>query len=148
SDSKITFFSTSKPGKKNNIHTIHLESPFEEKSNLLSFEPWQQTTYTSSIYPKSATQKSKTYQWMRGKHYRNYFGIPIEAPVAYLDTLFGGVTPTIAGGGSQSESLRLVNKNGNEFVMRALKKNPTRFLQSIFKDQNAIVNFSDTYAEK
>lgn len=148
SASKITFFSTSKPGKTNNIHTIHLESPFEEKSNLLSFEPWQQTTYTSSIYPKSATQKSKTYQWMLGKHYRNYFGIPIEAPVAYLDTLFGGVTPTIAGGGSQSESLRLVNKNGNEFVMRALKKNPTRFLQSIFKDQNAIVNFSDTYAEK
>jgi hypothetical protein len=64
-----------------------------------------------------------------------------------LDTLWR-LKPTIEGGGHQSRSLRLEDKNGREFVMRALRKSATRFLQSVaFKDQSVEKDFRDTYAE-
>ena len=65
-----------------------------------------------------------------------------------LDTLFGGLKPTRAGGGHQSKSLRLTDNNGKEYVMRALKKSASRFLQSVaFKDQYVEKEFEKTYAE-
>src|SRR3970282_448944 len=74
--------------------------------------------------------------------------MPIAAKTATLDTLFGGLKPKRAGGGHQSKSLQLVDKNGKEYVMRAIKKSASRFLQAVaFKDQFVANEFEDTYAE-
>lgn len=106
------------------------------------------TTTTTSIYSKEMTQKSIFHKFLFGLHYRKYYSLPIEAKTATLDTLFGGVKPTKEGGGHQSKSLRLVDANGKEYVMRALKKSTSRFLQSVvFKDQFVLNQFDDTYAE-
>ena len=42
----------------------------------------------------------------------------------------GGLVPLKRGGGQQSKSLRLEDKNGRQFVMRALKKSTIKFLQA------------------
>lgn len=47
----------------------------------------------TSVYPESLTQKSKVYTWLWGDHYRKYYSMPIEAKVATLDTLKGGLSP-------------------------------------------------------
>jgi hypothetical protein len=105
-------------------------------------------TTTTSIYSNEMTQKSIFHKFLFGKHYRKYYSLPIEAKTATLDTLFGGVKPVREGGGHQSKSLRLVDANGKEYVMRALKKSTSRFLQSVvFKDQFVLNQFDDTYAE-
>jgi hypothetical protein len=105
-------------------------------------------TTTTSIYSKEMTQKSIFHKFLFGQHYRKYYSLPIEAKTATLDTLFGGVSPTREGGGHQSKSLRLVDSNGKEYVMRALKKSTSRFLQSVvFKDQFVLNQFENTYAE-
>lgn len=106
-------------------------------------------TTISSVYTKEMTNKSWFHNWFLGKHYQEYYSIPIEAKTATLDTLFGGLKPTQAGGGHQSKSLRLKNADGKEYAMRALKKSAARFLQSVaFKDQYVEKEFEDTYAEK
>ncbi|TGD59525.1 metallophosphoesterase [Flavobacterium humi] len=102
----------------------------------------------ATVYTEKMTDKSKFYTFLWGQHYRKYYSTPVEAPNVSLDTLHGGLKPTIAGGGHQSLSLRLMDKNGKEYVMRALKKSPSRFLQAVaFKDQNVEKEFKNTVAE-
>ncbi|HJS00583.1 MAG TPA: metallophosphoesterase [Flavobacterium sp.] len=106
------------------------------------------STTKASIYSPEMTSKSAFHNFILGKHYRKYYSQLIEVPVVSLDNLYGGVTPMRAGGGHQSKSLRLVNANEKEYVMRALKKSASRFLQSVaFKDQNIENEFKNTYAE-
>lgn len=62
--------------------------------------------------------------------------------------MFGGLQPLRKGGGHQSKSLRLVNKDGEEYVMRALLKSAERYLQAMaFKDQYIIGDFEGTVTE-
>jgi hypothetical protein len=90
----------------------------------------------TSIYEPKETQKSKRYERYWGKRYRQYFGTQVTLPTVNLDTLYGGLTPVRKGGGHQSKSLRLVDSQGREYVMRALRKSATQYLQTVaFKDQ-------------
>ena len=82
---------------------------------------------SASVYTKEATIKSGFYKALWGKHYREFYGTNVNAPVILLDTLMGGLSPIKRGGGQQSKSLRLEDKDGKQFVMRALKKVPLNF---------------------
>lgn len=105
-------------------------------------------TVSSSIYTKEMTRKSAVHKFLFGNHYRKYYSLPIEAQTATLDTLKGGLKPLREGGGHQSISLRVVDSKKREYVIRALKKSATQFLQSVaFKDQYVETDFQDTYAE-
>lgn len=89
----------------------------------------------SSIYTAEEAYKRGLYKSLWGKHYRDFYGTKIAAPVVFLDTLMGGLFPVKKGGGQQSKSLRLQDNQGREFVMRALRKSTTQFLQAnAFKD--------------
>jgi len=103
---------------------------------------------TTSIYTAKETSKGKLFTAFWGKHYRKYYSTKILAPTVQLDTLFGGLTPVRKGGGFQSKSLRLKDKNGKEYVMRALRKSATQFLQAaLFKTQYIGGVFDNTYTE-
>lgn len=102
----------------------------------------------ASIYTQEEIEKSGFYRWLWGERYRNYYGSKITAPTARLDTLFGGLVPVRKGGGHQSRSLRLRDKEGREYVMRALRKSAELYLQTIaFKDQYVLGDFEGTAAE-
>ncbi len=105
-------------------------------------------TTTTSIYNPKDTKKSKFYEWLWGKNYRDLYGTKIVAPNLVLDTLFGGAKPTRAGGGHQTNSLRLNTPKG-EYVIRALHKSGVRFLQSVaFKDRYVVDDFDGGFADK
>jgi hypothetical protein len=105
-------------------------------------------TTKTSIYSTKMTNKNGFHNFLWGTHYRKYYSMPIVAKTATLDTMFGGLNPKRAGGGHQSKSLRLLDKDGKEYVMRALKKSASRFLQAVaFKDQFIEEEFENTYAE-
>jgi hypothetical protein len=94
------------------------------------------------------TQKSAFHRFLFGQHYRKYYSLPIEARTATIDTLKGGLKPIREGGGHQSVSLRMSDPQGREYIMRAMKKSATVFLQSVaFKDQYVVNEFEKTYAE-
>ncbi|MGG5209771.1 metallophosphoesterase [Chryseobacterium sp. MIQD13] len=106
-------------------------------------------TATSSVYPVELTKKGSIYRWLWGEHYRRYYGIPIEAPTADLTSLNGGFTPFREGGGNQSNSLRLKAADGQEFVMRGVKKSAVRFLNNMaFKKSTFGNELNNTFPEK
>ncbi len=104
---------------------------------------------TTSIYTAEEVAKSGFYKTLWGERYRKYFGTPVKVKTVNLDTLYGGLSPMRRGGGHQSNSLRLVDKAGREYVMRALKKNALRYLQSVaFRDQYIEGQFDDSVVER
>ena len=103
---------------------------------------------SASVYSQEEVTKGGTYKFFWGDRYRKYYGTEVKAPTVNLDTLFGGLKPMRKGGGNQSKSLRLVDKNGREFVMRALRKNALQYLQAVaFKDQYIQGQFNETSVE-
>ncbi|RZJ66392.1 MAG: metallophosphoesterase [Flavobacterium sp.] len=118
------------------------------KFNLKEYPAKFGATKDTSVYTVKMTTKGRTYRFLWGKHYRKYYSSIIHANQASLDTLYGGLKPIQAGGGNQSRSLRLVDKDEKEYVMRALRKSATRFLQTAaFKDQAIEKEFRNTYTE-
>ncbi len=103
---------------------------------------------TASVYSEEETTKGGLYRTFWGERYREEFSKKVTVPTVNLDTLFGGLTPTRKGGGHQSKSVRLEDKQGREYVMRALRKNAVQYLQAVaFKDQYIEGQFDDTYTE-
>lgn len=106
------------------------------------------STVKASVYTQNEVAKGKSYTKFWGERYRKYYGIKVLAPTVNLDTLFGGLKPVRKGGGHQSKSLRMADKKGREYVMRALRKNAVQYLQSVvFKDQYIEGNFDYNYSK-
>ncbi|WP_338375179.1 metallophosphoesterase [uncultured Flavobacterium sp.] len=102
----------------------------------------------ATVYDIKETKKSGFYNFLWGEHYRKYYGLPIKAQVATLSTLYGGVKLDREGGGQQTNSLRVIDNNEKEYVLRAVKKNATRFFQAaVFVDQYVEEDLKGTYVE-
>ncbi len=123
-----------------------IQDGLSSDSDGLNYPEDFSSTITASIYPKELTNKSGLHNWLFGRKYRDYYGMKINVSVAELDTLYSGLKPLRAGGGMQSNSLRLVDKDGKEYSMRSLKKNTTRFLQSLYPEQFMKEDFEETGA--
>ena len=101
---------------------------------------------TASILTEEQVDKSGFYKFLWGDRYRKQYGTSITAPIVDIDTLFGGLVPVRKGGGNQSKSLRLQDKRGAQYVMRALKKEPAQYLQAlVFRDQYIGNQLDDTF---
>lgn len=108
-----------------------------------------QDSIKSSIYSETETSKSKLYRFFWGKRYREDYSKEITAKVVTLDTLFGGLKPVRKGGGTQSRTLRLKAKDGKQYVMRAMKKSASQYIQaSMFKNQYVQKQFENTASEE
>ena len=120
----------------------------DKKEDFINYESTFSKETTASIYTKDETEKGNFYKKLWGERYRDAFSSSILAQTVNLDTLFGGLSPIRKGGGHQSKSLRLQDKQGREYVMRALRKNAVQYLQAVaFKDQYIEGQFNDTYTE-
>lgn len=101
-----------------------------------------------SIYSKEETNKTDFFESIWGENYRDVYSKKINAKVISLDTLYGGLTIVRKGGGHQTKSLRLKTKDGRELNMRALRKSPTQYIQTvIFKDNYIKDEFDETVVE-
>jgi hypothetical protein len=142
---KVFFYGNEKNSEKLLFEHTVLDS--KENYNQILPSSFPKMT-TAGIYSEKQSSKNRFYKFLFGQHYRKQYSTPITVETATIDTLFGGLKPKRAGGGHQSKSLQLVDKNGKEYVMRAIKKSASRFLQAVaFKDQFVANEFEDTYAE-
>ena len=144
-DASVSYF-----GRENNQEKLLFRKQILENSE---YSPPQYPSKfpaetTSSVYPKSFTQKSRIYEFLWGKNYRENYSTAVKVPTLQIDTLFGGAKPSRSGGGHQTNSLRLDTPQG-EYVIRALKKSGVRFLQSVaFKNQYIEDDFSGGFADQ
>ncbi|MGB5691739.1 MAG: metallophosphoesterase, partial [Flavobacteriaceae bacterium] len=103
---------------------------------------------TASIYSKQETEKSNFYKWLWGERYRKLYSTPVTVPTVDLDTLYGGLIPIRKGGGTQSVSLRMENPKGQQYVLRAMRKNAAQFIQAeAFQEQFVRNEFEGTGTE-
>jgi hypothetical protein len=142
--SKITFIASEKNKIVYQAEVLKQNKP----ENNFTFNTNTNQYTSASIYSDKEVTKGKFYQSIWGKRYRKYYGTKVAAKNVNLDTLFGGLKPVRKGGGHQSKSLRLEDKNGREYVMRALRKNAVQYLQAVaFKNQYIDDQFNNTYSE-
>src|SRR5678815_5209225 len=82
----------------------------------------------------------KTLWW--GQHYRREWAVPVSFPVLILSDVDGGLTPQKEGGGHETKTLRLLSKNGREYVLRTMDKSLDVLVPDEFKGTllNDIVN--------
>lgn len=102
---------------------------------LLPFTSFTQTD-TSNYIITSASKKyerNSSYKRKWGEHYRKEWSTPVQFKKVMLDTLAGGLKPYEAGGGRQSKSLRLRDKDGREYVLRSVDKSFGKALPEIYQ---------------
>ena len=68
------------------------------------------------------------YRWAFGNNNRELFETPYTYPILRLDELEGGTEITKRGGGGQTNSLRLTTKDGRDYALRSVRKDPSRLL--------------------
>lgn len=142
--SHVQFFTVDKKEPSFETTVINPNKPIQ----LIAYPNQFPSSKTASIYTQEEVNKGGSYKFFWGDRYRKYYGTEVKAPTVSLDTLFGGLEPVRKGGGNQSKSLRLKDKDGREFVMRALRKNAVQYLQAVaFKDQYIEGQFNDTYTQ-
>ncbi len=72
-----------------------------------------------------------------GKNYRKEWSTPVKMPVFHLNKQQGGFTIKELGGGQQTKSLRLLDKNGQEWVLRTTDKDVSKALEIALKNKFA-----------
>ncbi|HUM96862.1 MAG TPA: metallophosphoesterase [Chitinophagaceae bacterium] len=63
-------------------------------------------------------------KFFMGQNYRREWSQPVNMKVFDIENVKGGLTITGIGGGKHTRSLRLKDKNGKDWALRNLKKNP------------------------
>src|SRR5690606_30252465 len=105
-------------------------------------------TVKAKIYEDSLVEKTGFYKTLWGDHYRDVYGTEVTAKTVLLDTLYGGLKVVRAGGGHQTISLRLEDKDGRTYNMRGMKKSAVQFLQNVIvKDKIIEKDFKNTLPE-
>ena len=67
---------------------------------------------------------SRLHRSLFGENYRKEWAAPTKLPIIRISEIKGGLVPLQRGGGHQSKSLRLEDKNGKEWVLRSVNKYP------------------------
>jgi hypothetical protein len=91
-----------------------------------------QDSISVRIYPKY-DKVGKFHRLLFGENYRKEYATSVKVPVIKISAIKGGLTPTQRGGGNQSHSLRLVDGQGKEWVLRSVEKFPEILLPAVFR---------------
>lgn len=130
------------------IHHQIIRKEIENNQNFTPFDSSLPANTVASIYPEKG-EKSGSYNWFFGNHYRKLYETKIQFPNVNIDTLYGGLKPIKLGGGNQSISLRMEDKEGKEYVMRRLRKSATQFIQvKAFREDYMKDQLENTVSER
>lgn len=144
---QVSFFKAEAHGTPSVVFQQQIYPPRPSYDFSTLHENFPQTV-KAQVYSDEMVEKSKFYKLLWGKHYRDLYGTKVTAKTVLLDTLYGGLQVVRAGGGHQTRSLRLEDKDGRTYNMRALKKSAVQFLQTvIIKDKEIESDFLNTIPE-
>lgn len=71
---------------------------------------------------------SSLHRFFLGESYRKLWAVPVTVRIVHLSNEKGGLTISQEGGGLQTRSLRLRDKEGKDWVLRSVEKYPERAL--------------------
>jgi len=87
------------------------------------------------VWAKAGAQyaRSKIGEFFLGQHYRAVWAVPVKVPVIDINQMYGGLIPGKLGGGMQTTSLNLKDKQNNTYVLRSLNKDPVGVLPPFWR---------------
>ncbi len=99
-------------------------------------------------FPVTAKNFKKTGfgRMLWGDHYRDAYEQAITVPTLDLTQFRGGMTPVKRGGGYQTNSLRIIDPKGQQFVMRSLDKDESRIVPYPFNESFVVDIFRDNFS--
>ncbi len=102
---------------------------FAQETTIVETETdrWHKVVIAGKKY-----NKSSFHNWIWGSHYRKEWATPVKINIINLDSVYGGLTPVEKGGGRQTKTLRLEDKNGKQYVLRSIDKTYKKALPEIF----------------
>jgi hypothetical protein len=123
---RFTYFTETDKGVN---ESFRYEKPYVNLASIpdLVHQPILEDSVVVRLHPEY-DQVGKFHRLMFGENYRKEWAAPTKLPVIKLSTISGGLTPSKIGGGFQTNSLRLVDKSGKEWVLRAVEKSPEKIL--------------------
>ena len=95
---------------------------YESGQDSFSFAPFADYRKFGPLYKK-----------LFGTNNRELFETPYTYPILRFEDIDGGLTVSQRGGGGQTNSLRLVTKDGRDYALRSIRKDPTRLLPAKFR---------------
>ena len=78
-----------------------------------------------------------------GAQYRDIWATDVTVEVIDLETKLGGLTPIKKGGGMASNSLRMERSNGQQYILRSIKKDYTKLVDPEFGNLKVINVMAD-----
>lgn len=116
--------------EKGQLKLIFRKQLKQGKSNL---DDVMQSTEIETEWKDSITLSAgeiygakKVKKFIFGNTYRDVWTLPVTVPVINLENEHGGLTPIRKGGGQQSNSMRLEDSLGNQYVLRSIMKSATK----------------------
>lgn len=88
---------------------------------------------------------SQKHRFFWGDHYRKTYKELVKVPLLDLSTWRGGVEPVKRGGGSQTNSLRVRDGEGRQWVLRDMVKDESRTIPYPFNETFAKDVFADQF---
>jgi hypothetical protein len=97
------------------------------------FRPILADSMIVQVHP-SYNEPGQLHRFFFGENYRKEWAAKTTLPVIHISRFQGGLVPTQLGGGFQSKSLRLKDKQGKEWVIRSVEKSPEALLPPELKE--------------
>ncbi len=124
---QISFIAVNDNGSAHPVWETTLP-PFDGDFKDLSIYEQEDTKSIGDSILMQASSRYGDKNFLRGNFYRDAWSKQIKIPVLWLDEAHGGLAPMQLGGGNQTRSLRLENKEGEQYVLRSIDKRVTRVL--------------------
>ncbi len=143
----VEYFSCEK-GSAKRVYSRKLTDKLTEyKPENEEFEP-PRKPYVELPIMEDNMDKGGLFRFFMGKQYSNLYNMPVRARTTNLAIKEGGLRGVKRGGGFQTNSVRLEDSRERDWVMRAMRKDPTRLLPDEFVGTAAIdaVNYFLTTA--
>lgn len=142
-DAKLVFRQKTKGALSINPDNIPTEFP--------EYEAIKDQKTVTKLPTRNPVEEAGGFQkFILGEHYRSIYLHEYDFPVLDLNTFKGGMTPIQRGGGNQTNSVRMIDPEGHQYVMRDLTKDVTRLLPPPFNklqltEYIALDNFLSTH---
>ncbi len=130
----VEYYAANEKDKNKLLFSEQIIDPIKRETNF-DFSEFKKhkTEVTTSLYTKDAVNVSGFHKFMWGDLNREKYGKEITVPVLELDNVFGGLKPIRRGGGNQTNSLRLENAEGKQYVLRSMYKDGSRIMGGVLK---------------
>ena len=128
----IEFWVVNDSGSGELVFRSKLKGAFQQQEDNIPTEfpiyESRQNIVTKTPTLDGAKEVNGFHEAVLGAHYRDIYNAEYDFPTLDMETFKGGLEVIQRGGGMQTNSLRLRNQEGRQYVMRALTKDEKRLL--------------------